>query len=465
MDKRTFFIQALNAGAYIRKDWVISIFAVTVLPNIKDVKPSMQKITKDDGREIIHFEDVKIGNEFFHYKLVSVDGDDEGIYFINPEGLPEKIDGASQRKALFIGGEPLDLELGELPNVFSPQKTCYSEAIVNASVLIFPFGSRVPYMSGALSAGKIEKAVLSVLEETIPDDPVKRKPDRIYVDELPKFGRCVAALSGFAALVAPAASERTVTVDPAVIKRRDELLEKYKDQLHDPAIFALIVKELKEMDEASFKGDPSERFFINKDKMFGINRMKAFVVIGSEAGFGDKSKGDQPITTSLADKWDVKELPRFADVLRAGSYNRGAQTALGGESVKYFYRVFQNTQIVSKDCGVKYGFPIPVMDGFENKLIGFYPVDANGKTRDEAFTGEELKKLVGKVVSIRSPMVCKATKPSYCAICVGKALALTPTGLHIAVSDVGSTFLYAFMGAMHGKALVVARYDFKLAIR
>ena len=465
MDKRTFFIEAVKAGAYIRKDWVISIFAVTVLPNINDVKPAMQKITQDDGKEIIRFEDVKIGNEFFHYKLVSVDGDDEGVYFINPEGKAEKIDGVTQRKALFIGGEPLDLELGELPNVFSPQKTCYSEAIVNATIFIFPFGNRVPYMSGSLSPGKIEKAVLALLEETIPDDPSKRKLDRIYVDELPKFGRCMTALSGFAALFAPAASERTVTVDPAVIKRRDELLEQYKDQLHDPAIFALIVKELKEMDEASFKGDPSERFFINKDKMFGINRMKTFIVIGSEAGFGDKSKGDQPITTSLAEKWDVKELPRFADVLRAGSYNRGAQTALGGESVKYFYRVFQNTQVVSKDCGVKYGFPIPVMEGFENKLIGFYPVDANGKTREEAFTGEELKKLVGKTVSIRSPMVCKATKPSYCAICVGKALALTPTGLHIAVSDVGSTFLYAFMGAMHGKALVVARYDFKLAIR
>lgn len=465
MDKRTFFLQAIKAGAYIRKDWVISIFAVTSLPNFKDVKPSSRKIVLEDGTEKLQFEDIPIVNEFYHYKLVCIDGDDEGIYFINPEGKPEKIDNVTQRKALFIGGEPLDLEMGDMVNVFSPEKTCYSEAIVNATILIFPFGSRVPYMSGTLSPGKVEKEVIKRLEETIPDDPAQRKPDRIYVDELPKFGRSVAALSGFAALFAPAASEKTVTVDPIVIKRRDELLEKYKDQLHDPAIFALIVKELKELDESTFKGDPSERFFINKEKMFGINRMKTFIVIGSEAGFGDKSKGDQPITTSLAEKWDVRELPRFADVLRAGSFNRGAQTALGGESVKYFYRVFQNTQIVMKDCGVKYGFPIPVMDGYEQSLVGFYPVDGSGKTRDTAFTIDELKKLTGKQVDIRSPMVCKATKPSYCAICVGNALALTPTGLHIAVSDVGSTFLYSFMGAMHGKALVVAKYDFKLAIR
>lgn len=464
MDKRTYFLLAIKGMAFVRKDWVISAFALTSLPNFKDVKPLRVDTENETGESQVTFNEIEPKHEYYPYKLVCVDDDLHGIYFIDETNNPRKIDGVSQQKALFVAEEPLDLEPGDMINVRKSEKTCYSEALINAVIFIHPFGSRVEYISGEMDPDKAEAAAIKLLEDDIPEDPSKRKPDRIYVDELERFGRNMASLAGYSALFNPAASPKTMTVDPAVIKRRDELFKQYKDQLNDPAIFAMIVSELSQMDKASFKGDESEHFFIKK-KMFAVNRLKTFVTIGSEAGFGDKSKGDEPILTSLREKWEIENLPKFADTLRSGSFNRGAQTALGGESVKYFYRVFQNTQVVMDDCKVKYGFPIPVMQGYENKLTGFYPIDDKGKTRDTPYTLDEIKSMVNKTLSIRSPMVCKAPAPSYCAICVGKSLAQTPTGLHIAVSDVGSTFLGAFMAAMHGKALLVARYNFKLAIR
>ena len=60
---------------------------------------------------------------------------------------------------------------------------------------------------------------------------------------------------------------------------------------------------------------------------------------------------------------------------------------------------------------------------------------------------------------VSSPMYCKLDKTDYCKTCVGKKLADNPTGLSMAVSDYGSTMLYIYMSAVHGKQLKLAKVN------
>jgi hypothetical protein len=47
---------------------------------------------------------------------------------------------------------------------------------------------------------------------------------------------------------------------------------------------------------------------------------------------------------------------------------------------------------------------------------------------------------------------------------MGNPNAINPTALGLLAADLGSQMMYIFMGAMHGKVLSVASYDFKKSI-
>ena len=248
-----------------------------------------------------------------------------------------------------------------------------------------------------------------------------------------------------------------MSVDPAVLKRRDELLLEYGNQLHDPAIVARIETELTQMDREWFKGDPGEGFLLSA-KSVDVSRKRAFVMVGVETGFSDTRDGVEPIKKSLNEGWDLNQMPAMVNNARSGSYNRGHETALGGESVKYFYRVFQNTRVVEDDCQTTEGLLWTITEDNYTTFAGLWTTE--GVVLDNATT----KALIGKTIKIRSPMLCRTASPSFCAKCVGNLLAANPTGLHIAASDVGSIFMSTFMGAMHGKALRTAKFDYRNAI-
>ena len=79
-------------------------------------------------------------------------------------------------------------------------------------------------------------------------------------------------------------------------------------------------------------------------------------------------------------------------------------------------------------------------------------------------TPDVIEKYMGKKIKVRSPMYCKLPHTDYCAICVGPRLAESPTGASSAIAEYGSTMLLMFMKAVHGKALTLAKYDYKARI-
>jgi hypothetical protein len=185
-----------------------------------------------------------------------------------------------------------------------------------------------------------------------------------------------------------------------------------------------------------------------------------FLMHGAESGFMEGTEVDF-IKNSLNEGWDIEKLPSMVNSLREGSYNRGRDTALGGEAVKFLGRVFQNTVIAEKDCGSTLGWMKDFTEANYQKFVGFYRITPQGPVvMDEAYT----KSQIGKQVHVRSPMLCRTPKTAFCECCMGAKNALNPTSLGLMAADVGSQIMGIFMGAMHGKSLKTERYDFKKSI-
>lgn len=449
IDKRTYLIEALQAGAYKKKHWLICLLSIT---------KTLAFPTKDMTAYIEGSIDPKNGE--YPYKLYSFN-EKPNFYFRDPNNNWEfvEIEDAPIGKAFYSRKDRIVLNVGDLDNVVETVDTTIGNVILNCVLFIFPFGDKIPFMSGKLDPRSIENMISKKLSDNLPEGE-KRDPSRIYVDEYLRFGKSAGSLAGLSELGVPSSSPKSITINPKIRARRDELFKEHKDDLGNITTIAKIEKELIDMDIADLKGDVSNGFLL-EDKNYAVSRKRMFIMQGVESGFSDASKGVNPIRTSLDEGIDIKYMPAMVNNLRAGTHSRGSQTALGGESVKFFYRVYQNTRILEDDCGVKNGITYYITKHNYKKFVGLYL--AGDKSKD-ALSEEQLFSSLDKNIELRTPMLCKTKPPSFCARCVGSQLATSPTGVHIAMSDVGSIFMLCFMKAMHGKALKTAVYDYELAI-
>lgn len=435
MDKFEYLLQAIRGEAYKSKAWILSVFTVILeKENAWSENPFLYRLVRDK------------------YTMKAIIPKDSSWDFV-------AITGGVVDQPLFTPREKIVLEKGDLVNVFEKTETTVGNVLVNAIISIYPFGDKFPFMTGKIDGKAFERRIGEILEDN-PKPGVKRDPKKVYVDEFLKYCEAEASLSGLSMICVPTATHKSLTVDPKILKRRDELLKEYKDQLKDPAIIAKIEAELIAMDIASFKGDIAEGFLIDKSKDFGVARKATYIMQGMETGFGDPDKVKN-IPTSLAEGMNINDLPIIADAIRAGSYKRGKETELGGEQVKYFYRVYQNTRVAEEDCGVRHGLNWEITKGNYKQFVG---MTLASDPKAEPISMEFLKDSIGKTLEIRSPMLCKTKAPSFCAKCVGEALARNPNGLLIAASDIGSRMMGFSMSAMHAVQLVTEPYDMDLLL-
>jgi hypothetical protein len=421
MLRRDVYFKAFQAGAHLRKKWVISAFSV--VRNQGDDKPWDFRYERD--------------------KTLTYAQTENGLEW-------QAIEDVVPMTPLFKSMEPLSVKAGEVPNLSKDVETTYGDVLFNWRVLVYAFGSKFDYRLGPIKVKAIEKEIA----KNMVDDPLSEDDNddsKLYVRDYLKFGLAISDLAGFTQLFVPTATERSLQTHPDARKRRDELLEQNKDRLHDPAIVAEIQNELIAMDKSYIKGDPSEGFFLN-DKVWNTARKRMFLIHGPEAGF-DEGGDAELVVNSLNEGWDIGKLPAMVNSLRAGSYYRGKLTALGGESVKFFLRVFQNTYISEKDCGTPLTIEKIVSAG-DNDLIGSYYVGKNGI---DLISAETLTLLNGQKLAVRTPLYCRTSASDYCETCMGAHNSENPTGLGSGAADVGSTFMSVMMASAHAKELKTAR--------
>jgi len=431
VNKRDYFVDSLKQKRYIYKQWVLECFSV--------VRSNTGKLPS----------------------FIQRDGNMKPFaWVLTPEGerVELALDDSEVNITLFDAQDELTLMPGDLPNIKSKVETTYGVALLNAIALCYAFEDKIEYINDdPIQGSTLDGLVISRLSD-YPPKGQEKDPTKIYVDELLKYLEGCSALGGFGCLFSPTASPKTMTINPAIIKRRDELFTKHKDELNNPVILAAIDKELTDMLRAELMQDSSAAFFIDA-KAIDVSMKKTMISYGLELGFD--SENPSFIPKSLAEGFDVKNMAAIADSSRAGSYSRGTMTALAGQSVKDLYRVFQNTKIVEEDCQSKLGLSFYVTKSIAKQFVGRYLLTGNTiQVIDDAMT----KELIGKTITIRSPYRCLSKPPYFCARCLGDRSALSPTGIPTEISDIGSAFMYAEMKAMHGKSLSTTKFNLAEAL-
>lgn len=434
MHKNDFFVLAVKANAFIKNHWLFSCFSITYEDNNK---------WKEDP---------------YPYRVIQ---NPAGFFFVNPDNKDEliKLEGYVSGSPLFNFQERIELKAGDVESLTEDIVTTTGNILFNKMCLINAFGSKIKYINKRVSISSIENIIAPVLEDT-PKDGEPRLDKFIYVDEYLKFVNSVFHLTNFNQLCVWGATEKVITPPPGIAEFKAKLFEQYKDSLTSSTTIARIDKELVNFDAEYLKGDPGLNFLLS-GKSRNIVRKKKYLFYGAEPGLTD-SVNLTPIKNSLDEGWDVKHFPDMCDALRAGSFNRGAQTELGGESVKWLLRASSNIVITENDCGSTVGKPFNVTPDNHRKLVDFSIITSEGSKliAPEDDTG----KYIGESLMIRSPMYCKLDLTDYCSVCVGKKLARNPTGLSMTISEYGSSFLGIFMSAAHAKQISLQKADLKMII-
>jgi len=436
MNKKDFFLAAMHAEEFLRRAWVFSAFAL---------------INEDAD---------KWKENPYPYRIVQTPS---GHFFVDPNNGNQlsPIEGTKAGEPPFAPKERQQLKANDLPNLKVDVDTTYGRILFNCVVIVWALNNKIDYLNERVNPRALEDMILPRLTDT-PAEGEPREDQPIYVDEYLDFCDAMFFMAGFTQICAPAGSRKAMVQAPGMRELRAKLIAENKDRLHDPAVVAKIDAELVAFDKAYLKGDPAEGFLMGKSKSYNIVRKKLFGMHGAEVGLSEGVDVDL-IQNSLSEGWDITKFPAMNNSLRAGSFNRGHQTMMGGEEVKWMLRASSNMAVTADDCGTKLGLPMHVDNTNYKKLVGFSVVSEKGSIKVN--TDDEAKSYLGKHIMRRSPMLCKLPKTDFCKVCVGDRLAENPTSLSSAVSAYGSAFMDIYMQAGHGKALTVAHLDYKSAIR
>lgn len=430
MDKPQYFLAALKAQCFLKKAWVCAAFSLT------REAPGAWK------------------HQPYPYRLVA---EPNGYFYVDPEHPDQllPIEDAPAGKPLFQWLDGISLEPGDLPNLPKGGRASYGTTLMNQTVLCYPFGPKIEFQWDAMTPRGLEKLILPRFRDdpVTPDTEPPSTKSNIYVTEYLRFTAAMFYMTSFTQISTPAATRKTMTAAPGIIALRENLLKEHKDMLDDPVVIAKIQAELVKHDKAYLKGDAGEGFLIS-GKAFAVVRQSLYGMIGAQKTMGGNEF--KTVKTSLAEGWDASTFTLMNNTSRSGSFDRGAETQLGGESVKWLLRASSNMNIAADDCGVKLGNPQWITEDRHN-TIGFGVVSEKGTV---VLTEENYGEYLGKKVMIRSPAFCKGTITDYCKMCVGPRLSVSPTGLSNAVSQYGNTFMLISLGNMHGKQLSVAHMDF-----
>ena len=323
---------------------------------------------------------------------------------------------------------------GMIANYKGPQMlTDVGKFFINYLLFAEPFGDAVPYVNGLINIKLLDKLVS---ERLVAGKITKAQFDKM-VNNAFWFGED-------GTLSIQTLTEKSLGTDPKIIKRKQELLEQYKDKLNDPITVARIEKELVDMDKQYIKGDESEPFFAAcGDKSFSEQRKKMYIMFGLMPDFNKKNIGMNLILNNMEEGYAKHDIPALANEIRRGSYGRGADTALGGAQSKFITRAFQDIKITQPDCGTKRGYKLHLTENNASQFYYRYLTDGT------LLTPEKIKECIGKVVLLRSPMYCE-TKDGICAKCCGKIVEdqkIVNIGMHsLAIAE---TMIYVAMKAMH----------------
>lgn len=375
-----------------------------------------------------------------------------GWVFKNHEGEVMGISDAPKDKPVYAKRDPFPFKAGDFVGATADGAAGYAKVLWHHIVIVYAFGERIPFDPTGRNIPTVEKITSRGLVDN-PTDPDAVPPEgKFFVREHLAYTEALGSiLTGLSPIFSPATTARSLTTDPKVQEVKAKRLKENEGRLHDPAVISTIKTELIAIDKEWVKGDDAADYLVANKKSYDQVRIKTLGMHGEEAAFTDGTSVTL-IASSLDQGLDLNFMPEYANAVRQASYNRGSETALGGELTQFLIRVFQNHSLDTsvEDCGTK-GFLRRVIPlGTADWWIGMCVFDKGGTV---TLTEENINQYAGKEVALRSPQRCKSPGNSYCRKCIGEVNAAHPDSFGGQASDVGNTILYVFMKKAHGGSL------------
>lgn len=428
MKKRDLFIQAMKADRYMELAWCVRAFA----------KCGAEKFDDADA------------------KLWDLYSDDSGHYFFASSNTLEKVEDADPSEPLFSMSERLTIGVDDCINNDKERLTTYGNLLANCITLVYPFGNKVKYHNKDFYKNPVSALLIKRLKDD-PEEGQEANPNDLYVSEYYKYSEAKDYLRSFSNLCVQTTTEKLLQPAPGIAEYKAQLLEENKDKLDDLEVIAGISAKLRAFDDAYLKGDPGEKFLLG-GKARNVVRQKKFVMLGAESGLEDNAVKGTLIANSLHEGWDITKFPEMNNNSRSGSFNRGAQTALGGVSVKWLQRAASNVRITIDDCGSQMGSEVFFGEKDYDEYYGDTILDGGKKVKIDS--EEVYGRYLGKMVTLRNPQYCPLDFTDYCKTCCGDKLSVNPDGGSIAITGKGSEMMAMFMAAMHGKQLSTAKMNY-----
>ncbi len=372
-----------------------------------------------------------------------------GKYFITTMDGSVELTGIPEGKPIFNVDDKITITKDDLPTVSDSVDTTIGIAMVNYARVYIPFNGKLPYINKMITNAMIEK---EYIEPRLSD--TEDTPDTITIDEFLSFANTGLMLENLSRLVTVSGTEtNTIQPDGAIKLKKDTIAEfdkKYgKDWRKDYSRIAEFEARFDKLDDEHLKDDPSNNIVIS-GKVKHQARRKQHFAIGATTGL-DKNAKPLLITNSLNDGLpkDTEQIARLFNEVRSGLYDKGTETQKGGEAGKLFTRAVSSYSISVDDCKTKVGLDYTLTKQNHGKFIGYYTLDG------VELTPKNINGYIGKTVSIRVLLACKAKGSTVCKKCAGKDLGIYEKGLVIAVTDAANTLLVSALKANHGSSLKV----------
>ena len=368
----------------------------------------------------------------------------------------------------YVDGKPvldtkniITLKKGELSIVQEDIRTPIRRALYNTMLLEIGLNGKVSYINEMYSPMKVINGyIVPKLKSNIKGksfEDYSKDRDNIYVDEYLVFVNVLTVLASLSKFVTIASTERSLTPATGIDKYKNERIKYYKSKygenaFKDFSVVAMLEEDISNYDKEYLKGDPTLGITTG-NKIIKISRKKRFGMLGAEEGFvrtPDANTILEPLNQGLPT--DPKVITAQNNVARVGSYLRGFETRIAGESANKMAAATVGYTIKQKsDCGTKDYVSFLVKEENKKSLIGLYLVNEQGKP--EMLTENTLNSFVNKYIKLRLPETCKLQGDNICEKCIGENMAAREGGILSAAIELGGKGLDAKMKRMHGVIL------------
>lgn len=304
-------------------------------------------------------------------------------------------------KGMLKNKEPIQTTLGRL--------LFYKLVIEHSTLDQFIKFDRINRVLTAKEYDKVEGEITGLLVSDKIDTRIFKK----FIDNRDWFGLQLHAL------VTVSFTPNTVKTPASVKKLRDELFEKYKDELEagDLIVANKIENQLIEKMVEEIKDDPENGYDIYASGARGSvnNHMKNMFIM--RGGVFNPVTGKQDIMkTCFSEGLRKEDFTAASNSVVGGAYPKSCATADSGYLAKQLMAAMQGEMIgdAGSDCGTTLTLDTVITNAsnYTNRYI-----EVNGNK--VLMTRDTISKYVGKRVKLYSPLFCKRIKGCICEKCAG----------------------------------------------